>query len=109
MEPQPGLFVTSLAADTWEPDPDVGGLMNILCDVPGTWAGFTRFDTDPEPVPWTPPRRESFVILLGSVRIEVAGERTLELKAGDAASLAAGTDTIWHISAPFREFWVIGG
>ncbi len=50
MEPQPGLFVTSLSADTWEPDPEVGGLMSILCDVPGTWAGFTRFDSDPEPV-----------------------------------------------------------
>ncbi|MEO8252351.1 MAG: cupin domain-containing protein [Chloroflexota bacterium] len=108
MEPQPGLFVTGLSADSWEPDPDVGGLMNILCEVPGTWAGFTRYDVAPEPVSWTPPGRESFVILQGAVRIEVAGGRTLELKTGDAASLPAGTNTVWHITAPFREFWVIG-
>ncbi len=108
MELQPGLFVTGLSADTWEPDPDVGGLMNILCDVPGTWAGFTRFDSDPEPVAWTPPRRESFVILQGAVRIEVAGGPTLQLTVGDAASLSAATETVWHITAPFREFWVLG-
>ena len=41
MEPQPGVFVTSLSTDQWEPDPDVGGLMHILCEVPGVWAGFT--------------------------------------------------------------------
>jgi hypothetical protein len=29
--------------------------------------------------------------------------------AGSIASLPAGTETTWHISAPFREFWVIGG
>ncbi len=108
MEPQPGLFVTGLSADTWEPDPDVGGLMNILCEVRGTWAGFTRYDVAPEPVSWTPRGRESFVILEGAVQIEIAGGQVLELKAGDAASLPAGTDTVWHITAPFREFWVIG-
>ena len=48
------------------------------------------------------------MILQGAVQIEIAGGRTLELKTGDAASLPAGTDTVWHITAPFREFWVIG-
>ncbi len=109
MEPQPGVFVSSLTTDQWESDPDVGGLMHILCDVPDAWAGFTRFDTDPEPVSWTPPRHETFMIIQGAVRIEIAGGATLDLHAGDIAALPAGTETTWHITAPFREFWVLSG
>lgn len=51
----PGIFATSLSTDAWEPDPDVGGLMHILCDIPGLSAGFTRFDEDPPPVLRNPP------------------------------------------------------
>jgi uncharacterized cupin superfamily protein len=49
------------------------------------------------------------MILEGAVRIEIAGEATLDLETGDVASLPAGTQTTWHITAPFREFWVISG
>jgi len=109
MEPQLGLFASSLSTDDWEPDPDVGGLMHILCDVSGVQAGFTRYDSSPAPVPWTPPVRETFMIIEGAARIEISGGATLDLHAGDVASLAAGTETMWHISAPFREFWVLSG
>jgi mannose-6-phosphate isomerase-like protein (cupin superfamily) len=108
MELQPGLFVSSAATDEWEPDPDVGGLMHVLCDLPGYQAGFTRYDTAPPPIHWTPETRETFIILEGSARIEIAGGETLDLGPGGVASLPAGTDTTWHITAPFREFWVIG-
>jgi hypothetical protein len=47
MELGPGVFVTSLSTDAWEPDPDVGGLIHVLCDVPGLQAGFTRYDAVP--------------------------------------------------------------
>jgi hypothetical protein len=104
-----GTFVSSLTTEDWEPDPDVGGLMHVLCDIPGLWAGFTRFDEDPPPVSWQPPQRETFIVLEGSVRIEIAGGATLELEPGGVASLPAGTDTTWHITAPFREFWVLSG
>jgi len=59
-EPQPGVYVTSLSTDDWEPDPDFGGLMHILCETPPAWAGFTRYDTAPAPVHWTPPQQEPF-------------------------------------------------
>ena len=108
-EPQPGVFVASLSTDAWEPDPDVGGLMQILCDVPGVWAGFTRYDSDPGPVAWTPLQRETFIVLEGAARIEIVGGVTLNLEAGGVASLPAGTETTWHITAPFREFWVLSG
>jgi len=109
MEPQPGLFVSSLSTDAWEPDPDVGGMMHILADVPGLQAGFTQYDTAPAPISWTPPQRETLIILEGSARIEIAGGTTLALEAGGVASLPAGTETTWHITAPFREFWVLSG
>jgi hypothetical protein len=105
----PENFVSSLSTDEWEPDPDVGGLMHLLCDLPGYQAGFTRYDVSPPPVSWTPSQRESFVILEGTARIEIAGGASLDLIAGDAASLAPGTETTWHITAPFREFWVLSG
>lgn len=108
-EPQLGVFVSSLLNDDWEPDPDVGRLMQILCDIPGVWAGFTRYDTGRAPVAWTPPQRETFIVLEGAVRIEIAGGATINLEAGGVASLPAGTETIWHIIAPFREFWVLSG
>ena len=107
MEPHPGVYVTTPSADAWEPDPDVGGLMQILCDVLEVQAGFTRYETAPAPVAWTPETRETFLVLEGSARIEITDGPTLEVGPGFAGSLAAGTETTWHISAPFREFWVM--
>jgi hypothetical protein len=108
-QPDSGVFVASLSTDDWEPDPDVGGLMHIMCDLPGLQAGFTRFDIDPAPVSWRPLQRETFVILEGTDRIHIVGGGTLDLAPGDAATLEAGTDTTWHITTPFREFWVLSG
>lgn len=105
----PTIFVSSLSTDEWEPDPDVGGLMHILCDLPGYQAGFTRYDIAPAPVSWTPPQRETFIIVEGAARIEISGGATLDLGPGEAASLPPGTVTTWHITAPFREFWVLSG
>jgi hypothetical protein len=31
MESYPGVFVSNLSAEAWEPDPDVGGEMHVLC------------------------------------------------------------------------------
>ncbi len=45
--------------------------------------------------------------LEGEVIIEIAGGPTLELRPGDLASLPAGLATIWHITPPFMELWVI--
>ena len=40
-------------------------------------------------------------------RIEIEGAPVLELAAGDIASLPAGARTTWHLTTPFKEFWVI--
>lgn len=40
--------------------------------------------------------------------IELAGGPTLDLKVGDIASMPKGAETTWHLTLPFKEFWVIG-
>src|ERR1700733_137266 len=54
MEPYPGVFVSSLSATAWEPDPEVGGEMHVLCGgLGGEWGvaggrgGGCRFPPGP--------------------------------------------------------------
>ncbi len=51
---------------------------------------------------------ESFYVLEGSVTIELTdtGER-VELKAGDIASFARGTRSVWTFNERFKKFTVI--
>src|SRR5260370_40652809 len=107
MEIYPGVFRSSVSADTWEPDPEVGGEMHILCSGMGTEAGLSRFTEASEPVRWTLPARETVLVLEGQARLEIAGGPTLELKSGDIVSLPQGAQTTWHMTHPFKEFWVI--
>lgn len=109
MEIHPGVFVSNISTDAWEPDLEVGGQMHILCTGVGVEAGLSRFVEGSEPtVRWTLPDRETLLVLEGAATIELAGGPTLELKVGDIASLPKGAETIWHLTLPFREFWVIG-
>jgi uncharacterized cupin superfamily protein len=108
MEVHPGVFVSRVATDEWEPDPDVGGEMHILTRVDGAYAGMTRYRERPEAVAWTQPERETFVILEGSARIEIEGGPTLEMGVGDMASIPKGAVTTWHVTAPFKEIWFFG-
>jgi uncharacterized cupin superfamily protein len=107
MEPYPGVFVSRVSAETWEPDPEVGGEMHVLCSADGTESGLSRFTEPTEPIRWTLPARETILILEGAARIEIDQGSVLELTAGDIASLPAGARTTWHLTTPFKEFWVI--
>ena len=46
--------------------------------------------------------------LEGAATIEIEGGPTLEVKEGDLFSIPEGASTTWHLSKPFREFWVLG-
>jgi uncharacterized cupin superfamily protein len=107
MEPYPGVFVSSVSAEAWEPDPEVGGEMHLLCSVHGVESGLSRFTETTEPVTWTLPGRETLLVLEGAARIDIDDGPVLELTAGDIASLPAGARTTWYLTTPFREFWVI--
>ena len=102
------VHVSSIDPDQWEPDPDVpGSEMHELVNADGVWAGLTRFTSVDGPVRWTPEQREVALVLEGSVRIEMADGGTLELGIGDLFSLPPGVETTWHITAPFKEAWVL--
>jgi uncharacterized cupin superfamily protein len=73
--------------DDWQPDPEVGGEMHVLVEEETAYAGMSRFTNDADPTPWTVPERETVLILEGAARIEIDGGPTLDLKAGDMASL----------------------
>jgi uncharacterized cupin superfamily protein len=108
MEAEPGVFVSKASTADWEPDPEVpGSEMHELVHADGVWAGLTRFTNVDGPVPWTPERREVALVLEGSVRIEIAEGGTLDLGVGDLFSLPPGVATTWHITTPFKEFWVL--
>ena len=110
MEVQPGIFRSTTSTDDWEHDPEVGGQMHVLCATDGIEAGLSRYDPDVigQPVVYTPPGRETVLILEGSATVEVEGGAALDLSEGDMASVPAGRRTVWRItSAPFKEFWVI--
>jgi len=108
MELQPGVFVSNVSTDDWEEDLEVGGEVHMLCEADGLQAGLSRIRQAPEkPIPFKSEMRETIIILEGSVRIEIAGAATLDLKKGDIASIPKGAETLWHVTAPFKEMWVL--
>ena len=109
-EIHPGVFLSHTDTDEWEFDPEVGGDLHVLCTEVGIDAGMSRFAgaTPSEPVVYTPPSRETLIVLEGAARVEITGGPTLELRPGVLASIPAGTETTWHVTPPFKEFWVIG-
>ena len=110
MELHPGIFVSRLATEEWEPDAEVGGEMHVLCAGLELEAGLSRFPPGgDQPIHWTLPARETLLVLEGHARIEIAGGPTLDLSTGDMASLPKGAVRGWHLKLPFKEMWVLAG
>ena len=104
MEPHPGVFLSNVRTEEWEPDPEVpGSEMHELAHADGVWAGLTRFTSVEGPSSWTPSQRETIHVLEGEVTIEIAGGPALTLKPGDLASPAGGPgDDLAHYPAVHR-------
>ena len=45
------------------------------------------------------------MILEGFVRIEIKNGPILEVSQDDIASIPKRAQTLWHITAPFKELW----
>jgi uncharacterized cupin superfamily protein len=104
-----GVFVSSLKTEDFASDPDVPGTeQHVLYADADLSAGMSRVTIDGDPVTWTLPQREILLVVEGTARIEIKAGPTLDLRAGDMATLPAGAETTWHLSVPFKEFWVLG-
>ena len=100
MELDPGVFVSNVLADEWQPDPEVGGEIHVLVEEETAYCGMSRFTARAGLERWTLPERETVLVLEGSTRIEIDGGPTLELTVGDMASLPKGAMTTWHMTLP---------
>jgi uncharacterized cupin superfamily protein len=109
VEVVPGFYSSSASTEDWEQDSDPPGEVHVLCENAEMEAGLWRplAGVTPDPVSWTLPAREAILVLEGRARIEIEGGPTLELKAGSMASLPSGARTTWHLTADFKEFWVL--
>jgi len=72
-EVAPGVFFSGAEPEEWEPDPEVGGEVHILCSGTGLEAGLSRFRDPTDPVVWTIPGQETLLVLEGEATIEIAG------------------------------------
>jgi len=107
--PSEGVVVSNVATEQFEPDPDVPGTdVHVVYEGEGFSTGLSRATTAEGPITWTLPSREVVLVLEGAARIEIKDGPTLELRVGDVACLPAGADTTWHLTVPFKEFWVLG-
>jgi len=109
MEVAPGVFVTATSTDEWQPHADPAGELHVLCRGVGLNAGLWRSvpGTTPQQLQWTAPSREVKIVLAGTSRIEIKDGPTLELKAGDIASLPKGATATWSFSDDYKEFWIL--
>jgi quercetin dioxygenase-like cupin family protein len=113
MEVHPGVFVSSVATEEWQADPEIGGGAeeHVLFETGTMRAGLSRFtkDADQQPPDWALPATQVLLVLEGEARIEIDDGPVLELKAGDMACLPKGAVTTWHLTLPFKEMWVLAG
>ena len=101
-------FSSSTHAESFEPDPELGGEAQVFREDHDVVAGLYRFLESREPFPYEYEQNETILVLEGGVRIEVEGGPTLDLGPGDVASVVAGSRATWHIvSVPFKELFVL--
>ena len=108
MDVRSGIFVSTTTTDDWVSDPETGGEMHVLVEGNGAYVGMSRFLDVTDVGPLTLPARESFLILEGAAHIEIAGGPSMDLKAGDMASVPEGATVTWHLTLPFKEVWFFG-
>ena len=89
------------AEDLIEGDPK--GRVALLRDEPSVMSGF--FEAEPSRFHYTWTGDEMITVLDGRVTIELDDEH-LDLGPGDSAFIRKGQKGIWHLHAPFREFFV---
>jgi uncharacterized cupin superfamily protein len=104
-----GVFISRVTTDDFEPDLDIPGTeQHVLYAGAEFSAGMSRIAADGGSITWILPQREVLLVLEGTAQIQITDGPTLNLRAGDMATIPAGVETTWHVSASFKEFWVLG-
>ena len=101
------VYVSRIDTDVWQLHEETGGSVHSLFEDGQAAAGLWK--REPNGVLGEAhelPARETIVVLEGTVRIEIKGRFTLELAAGDMASMPKGAITTWHPSPEFKEIWL---
>jgi len=108
------VYQSSTDADSYEPfmvDGSQIGEVHWLRDTAGgdgiLMAGLWR--AEPGSFPYTFAADETFLLLEGSVSIDVDGGETVELNEGDLVSFVAGTQATWHVRRASKKFFVVSG
>ena len=104
-----GVFRSSLETDDFEPDEEAGGgiVHHLFRDDEQMQAGlFWAPDGPGQPAFFEFPRDEAFLVLEGSVEIEIEDGPTFELRTGDMASIRKGVRCSWRERPGFKKFWV---
>ena len=103
-----GVYVSRVDSDEFEPDDDAGGHVHMLFDDHGAMAGIWKPEAGlkREYRLGEAPARETVVVLSGSARIDIQDGPTLDLSAGDIASLPKGAVATWYPSVDFKKVWV---
>ena len=75
MEVHPGVFVSNVATEEWQADPEIGGGAeeHVLFDTGTMRAGLSRFTkgADQQPPDWALPATQVLLVLEGEARIEI--------------------------------------
>jgi len=70
-----------------------------------TYSGLWR--CEPMTFEYEFPGDEMFQILQGNLLVEIAGEDSINLQAGDIASFDKGIKSTWTVQSSFKKFFVI--
>ena len=113
MEVHPGVFVSNIATEEWQADPEIGGGAeeHVLFDTEPCEQGChgSQGDADQQPPDWALPATQVAPRARKVRRGSKLNGPVLELKAGDMACLPKGAVTTWHLTLPFKGMWVLAG
>ena len=105
-ELEQGVFVLRADSSDWVPDDEDGGMMQVLYEEGEGSVGLWNPGEEDRIEGGALPTRETAVVLRGSVRIEIENGPSLELNAGDVASLPPGSTATWYPSRDFLKVWM---
>ena len=108
------VYQSNTKADSYEPfmveDTQIGEVHWLRDTSGGAGVLFTGlWRSEPGTFEYTFATDETFLLLEGSVSIDVEGGETVDLDEGDMVSFSAGTKAVWHVHRPSKKFFVVSG